>query len=130
MTPFMIAVREVLDGGAATPGPAVSPSVTAPVPAAADAQVAIRSLAEQLTCEANAVLREAGQEVISLADECGPGTLAFTLGFGGRRARLRTDIAGREALASLDFPGHGASGSRQLASEQEMRELILSLIAA
>ncbi|MGH3171315.1 MAG: hypothetical protein ACRDN0_36300 [Trebonia sp.] len=128
MTPFMIAVREVLDGQAA-PGPAVTASALVSAPAGANAQVAVRALAEQLVCEANAVLRDAGDgtAVISLVDECGPGALVFTLGYRNRSAQIRTDFRGRDALASLLVPGV-VSPPRTLASEDEVRALVLSLI--
>lgn len=130
MTPFMIAVREVLDGEAAVPGPAVTDSVPVPVPAATNAQVAVRALAEQLISEANAVLRDAGDgtSVITLDDECGPGALVFTLGYRGRSAQIRTDFRGRDARASLVIPGV-TSPPRNLAGEAEVRALVLSLIA-
>ena len=126
MTPFMRAVREVLDGSPA-PGPATEPSRPVPVPAATDAQVVIRSLAEQLVSEANAILREHG-EVISLDDECGPGALAFTLGYRDRSARVRTVMSGRQAEACLTIGGEQAPSPRQLASEEELRALLLTLI--
>ena len=68
MTPFMVAVQDALDG-CAVPEPATERSCPVPLPVATDAQVMIRSLAEQLVCEANAVLREAG-DLITLDDEC------------------------------------------------------------
>lgn len=130
MTPFMITVREVLDGQAATPGPALTDSAPVSAPAGANSQVAFRALAEQLVCEANAVLRDAGNgtAVISLIDECGPGALVFTLGYRNRRAQIRTDFRGRDAQASLVVPGV-TSPPRTLASEGEVRALVLSLIA-
>jgi hypothetical protein len=59
VTPFMQAVQDVLDGCAAV-APVTERSRPGPVPAATDAQVKIRILAEQLVCEANAVLRDTG----------------------------------------------------------------------
>lgn len=137
MTPFMLSVQSLLDGDEPAPEAATVPSQPAPVPRATDAQVIIRSLAEQLVSEANAVLRERG-DVISLDDEVGPGELAFTLGYRGRSARVQTRMAGRSALVSLIVPGRaGAQGRlgpqgpqpRQLTSENELQSLLLSLIA-
>src|SRR5215467_10938597 len=103
MTPFMHSVQDLLDG---MPAPRVETvrSRPGPVPAAADTQVIIRSLAEQLVSEANAVLRPRG-ELIRLDDEVGPGGLTFTLGFRERSARLQTAISGRSALVRLTREG-------------------------
>src|ERR1700742_4074494 len=101
MTPFMIAVRDVLDGRLAPPKPAVAPSIPGPVQVAIGLQAAMRTLAEALAAEANAVLqldRIGGENenvvngiaVITLADEHGPGGIAFTLGYRNRSAQVRT----------------------------------------
>jgi hypothetical protein len=131
----MLAVREALDHRAAAAGPGLASSVVASAPQAANTQVAIRALAEQLVCEANAVLpsgpadTDENPDGISLTDECGPGVLAFTLGYQGRVAEVRTDFAGRQAQASLVLPGRPSGPPRRLASEAEVGSLILSLIA-
>src|ERR1700747_2470943 len=126
MTPFMHSVQDLLDGA---PGP---PSVTGPrprarVPAATDTQFIVRSLAEQLVSEANAVLREHG-DVISLDDEVVPGELTFTLGYRDRSARGRTAISARSALVPLVLDGAAAGQPRQLSGEDELQALVLSLI--
>lgn len=130
MTPFMIAVRDVLDGRPVVRGPAVIDSALVPTPVGADTQVAFRALAEQLVCEANAVLRDAGDgtAALSLTDECEAGALVFTLGYRNRSAQVRTDFRGRDAQASLVIPGV-TSPPRTLAGEAEVRALVLSLIA-
>jgi len=142
MTPFLVAVRDVLDGRLATPEPAVAPSIPGPVHVAIGLQAAMRTLAEELAQEANAVLeltRIGGEEsrdvvggiaVITLADEHGPGAMAFTLGYRDRSAQVRIDIAGGRAQASVIIPGRLPVGIRQLADEEEVRALVLSLIGA
>jgi hypothetical protein len=130
MTPFMLSVQSLLDGDEPAPEAATVASQPAPIPLATDAQVIIRSLAEQLVSEANAVLRERG-DVIRLDDEVGPGELAFTLGYRGRSARVQARMAGRSALVSLIVAGRAdAQGPqpRQLTSETELQSLLLSLI--
>jgi hypothetical protein len=122
----MLAVRDVLDG-CAVPATATERSRPEPAAAAVDVQVMIRSLAEQLVCEANAVLRETG-DVIVLADECGPGALAFTLVYRGRSARVRTVVSGRYAEARVLVGGEPDRGPRRLAGEGELRVLLLTLI--
>jgi len=130
MTPFMLAVREILDGQATALRPSVTGSALVSASRAADAQVAIRSLAEQLVSEANAVLRDADDatSVITLDDECGPDALVFTLAYRNRSAQVRTDFRGRDAQASLIIPGV-TSPPRKLVSEAEVGALVLSLIA-
>jgi hypothetical protein len=87
----------------------------------------IRSVAEQLVCEANAVLRPSG-EVISLDDECGPGALAFTVGYRGRSARVRTEVSGRYAEAHLLIGWDPDYGPHRLVGDEELQALLLTLI--
>ena len=127
MTPFMIAVRELLDG-ARPVVPHTQPSRRRPVPEATDTQVVIRSLAEQLVCEANAVLVESG-DTISLIDDSGPDEFAFTLGYRDRSARIKTTLSGRTGIAQLAFAGTPAAENRELGGEDELRALVLTLLA-
>jgi hypothetical protein len=122
----MRAVQDVL-GGCAVPEPATMRSGLVPVPGATDAKVTLRSLAEQLVCEANAVLADVG-DVVALDDQCGPGALAFTLTFRNRSAEVRTVMSGRCAQARLLVGGEPASGPRRLADEGQLRALVLTLI--
>jgi hypothetical protein len=126
MTPFMISVRAVLDGEPA-PDAAMTESRPVAVPIATDTQVIIRSLAEQLVSEANAILREHG-EVVTLDDEVGPSGLTFTLGYRDRAARVQTVMAGRFAIARLIVDGRTDDTPRQLTSEDELASFLLSLI--
>lgn len=128
MTPFMLSVQALLDGEAA-PRPATMDSRPIALPVATDVQVIVRSLAEQLVSEANAILREHG-DVISLEDEVGPGELAFTLSCRNRVVRLQTVMAGRSAVARLILDGHAAGPPQQLTGEDELQALVLSLIDA
>ena len=138
----MRAVRDVLDG-CPVPEPATEWSGLVPVPGATHAQVTLRSLAEQLVCEANAVLGDGG-DVVDLDDQCGPDALAFTLTFRDRSAvvrtaglptaglptaGLRTAVSGRCAQARLLVVGEPARGPRRLADEGQLRALVLTLIA-
>lgn len=127
MTPFMFAVQELLDGTEA-PGYQTEPSAAVPVAEAAHTQVEVRSLAEQLVSEANAILREHG-DAISLVDDSGPDELAFTMGYQDRSARVRTMLSGRTAVAELLIPGLTEGERRQLSTEDELRALVLSLLA-
>lgn len=124
MTPFMFAVRELLDGDAA-PEYRTERSDPQPVAAAAHTQVEIRALAEQLVSEANAVLL--GE--ITLVDDSGPGELAFTMGYRDRSARVRTALSGRTAVAQLLVDGRAEDTPRRLTDEDDLRALVLSLLA-
>jgi hypothetical protein len=126
MTPFMLSVQELLDGAPA-PQAATVPSTPGPIPAATDTQVIVRSLAEQLVSEANAVLRGHG-DLIRLDDEVGPGGLTFTLGYRDRSARVQTAMSGRTALVRLVLDGRAEDEPRQLSSQGELQALVLSLI--
>ena len=128
MTPFMLAVQSLLDGEQVT-APATAPSAEVSVAVATDRQVIVRSLAEQLVSEANAVLREHGER-ISLVDDSGPGELAFTLGYSDRYARIETHMSGHSAVARLVRPGLGEDQPRQLTGEDELQALVLSLLVA
>jgi hypothetical protein len=127
VTPFMVAVRELLDGARAV-APHTQPSRRRPVPEATDTQVVIRSLAEQLVCEANAVLVDHG-DTISLIDDSGPDEFAFTLGYRDRSARIKTTLSGRTGIAELAFAGTPATENRELGGEDELRALVLTLLA-
>lgn len=128
MTPFMLAVQSLLDGEQVA-APATAPSAEVSVAVATDRQVIVRSLAEQLVSEANAVLREHGER-ISLVDDSGPGELAFTLGYADRYARIETHVSGHLAVARLVRPGLGEDQPRQLTGEDELQALVLSLLVA
>lgn len=127
MTPFMLAVQALLAGNPA-PEPATETSAPTTVPEATDRQVVVRSLAEQLVSEANAVLREHG-DTISLVDEPGPGRLSFTMAYADRSARVQTQMSGRTAVAQLVLAGHVTPEPRRLTSEDELASLVLSLLA-
>jgi len=128
VTPFMFAVQELLDGSHA-PGYRTEPSHSESVAVAAHTQVQIRSLAEQLVCEANAILRAHG-DAITLIDDSGTGELSFSLGYRDRTARVRTALSGRTALAQLLISGHFKDEQCRLTNEDELRALVLSLLDA
>ena len=132
MTPFMWRVQELLDGDPAD-RPDTEPSTAVTVAEGTDTQVIIRSLAEQLVCEANAVLAwhaddEAPREV-TLIDETGPGALAFVLACGDRSARIETRIDGHTATARLIEADAPPGAPRRLTDEDQLGSLVLELIA-
>ncbi len=132
VTPFMSAVQDILshrDPDSSTAAPLeTEASCIRPAAVAADTHLAIRAEAEQLVSEANAILRQHG-EVINLIDECGPGVLAFTLGYRDRAVCVETAITGGRALSRLVVPGESGRDARQLAGADQIQALVLSLLA-
>lgn len=129
MTPFMVRVAEAVESQTSVAGkPAVRPSVPRPFGPAADEQVAIRSLAEQLVCEANAVLADDGQQMV-LRDEVGDGRLAFTVSYGSRRTHISTRFADHVATARLHGIGARCHDQVELAGPDQLESLLLLLLA-
>jgi hypothetical protein len=123
----MIAVRNLFYGATAA-APHTEPSRCWPVAQATHAQVTVRSLAEQLVCEANAVLSDHG-ESITLVDDSGPNEFAFTLGYRDRWARIRTALSGRTATAELVLAGAPRRRNQELTGEDQLQALVLTLVA-
>ncbi len=101
-TPFMRRVRAVLDGQEAPP--AAVPTRTSDLrrhAAAVDAWFSLRTRAEQMMAEANAML-ERRSRLIDLVDESGTGELAFTLRLGPRWARLSVHDSGQMGFVELE----------------------------
>ena len=119
MTPFMRAVQDVVDG-CAVPGPATEWSGPVPVPGATDAQVTLRSLAEQLVCEANAVLGDGG-DAVDLEDQCGPGALGFTLTFRDRSAAAPRVVRVPARAVARPLSGPDRAGARPARRRLPMR---------
>ncbi|TVT21704.1 hypothetical protein LWP59_38120 [Amycolatopsis acidiphila] len=107
-----------------------------PVGEGADKQVMVRSLAEQMVCEANAVLAARGER-IELVDQAGGDRLCFILRYGDRRAELSTTFTGRQAEARLvcaggvvpALPGECTDARRELACPDTVADLILALLS-
>ncbi len=130
MTPFMSAVAEVVGGTGHAGLPATVPSEPRPMGVGAERQVAIRSLAEQLASEANAVLAARGERV-ELEDRPGDGVLVFTLRYRSRQAEVSTRFADGIAYGRLRGVAVGAQDepARELAGPEALEDLILRLLA-
>lgn len=128
MTPFMHRVRVVAGrGDGDVLAPATRPSVPKPVRAGVAEHVAIRSLAEQLSSEANAVLP--GSDPITLVDEAGDGRLSFSLTYRTRIARWETHFPGPMAVAQLSGDAKVTSGPCELDGPEELETVILLLLS-
>ncbi|MBM6401382.1 hypothetical protein [Phycicoccus sonneratiae] len=135
MTPFMLRVAEIVG----TPEDQL-PSVDdlAPMPetrisrriatgTGADRQVAIRSLAEQLVSEANAVLGPADDR-LDLVDEPLPHELAFKVTHRGRAARVSTTFEDGTAYGRLVGDGFDAEVPHELEGPDALPDLLVRLL--
>ncbi|NBM16143.1 hypothetical protein [Streptomyces sp. GC420] len=131
MTPFMLCVAEILGRdprAGELPVPGTRPSEPASAGAGADRQVAVRALAEQLVCEANAVLTQADDH-LALTDELSVGELAFSVHYRGRTARVSTRFADGTAYGRLVGDGLTDTGPRELDGPGALTGLLLRLLA-
>ena len=92
-----------------------------------DRQIAIRSYAEQLVCEANAVLLAEGDH-LSLDDEVGAEELAFNIRYRGRAARVSLMYADHMAYGQIVGDGIEASEPRELDGPEALPDLLLLLL--
>ena len=93
----------------------------------ADRQVAIRSLAEQLVSEANAVLDQSDDR-LALIDETLPSELAFEVVYRGRAARVSTTFANGTAYGLLVGDGFESELPQELDGPQALPDLIVRLL--
>lgn len=130
MTLFMQRVAEYVGAEAEPdelPRPAMSPSVTRSAIEGADRLVAVRSYAEQLVCEANAVLEEVGEHM-SLVDEVGQQALIFAIHYRGRQARVTTEFNGHSAWGQIVGDGLESSEPMELEGPDSLPDLIMLLL--
>ncbi len=131
MTPFMFRVAELI-GHEGDPGPTPMPvtrvSQRIATSTGADRQVAIRSLAEQLVCEANAVL-DASDDHLTLSDETLPHELAFSVGYRGRAARVSTTFENGTAYGRLVGDGFESELPVELEGPDALPDLLVRLLS-
>lgn len=135
MTPFMFRVAEAAgivapeDGGSPelAPTPATRISERVDTGTGADRQVAIRSLAEQLLCEANAVLTDTADR-LELIDEVHPHELAFRVAYADRAARISTTFVDGVAYGRLLGTGFESDEPRELEDSDAVPDLIVRLL--
>ena len=127
-TPFMLRVRDVLDGVDRSAPLRLRSSVLQSVARATDEWFYLRARSEQVIAEANAML--AGRAaVLDLQDEYGTGELAFVLRHGDRSARISMGMTGRQAWVELLRPY--ASDVRPVEPEDPvvLEDLVVDLLA-
>lgn len=133
MTPFMMRVLDLLDADPdqvdieVAPLPLTRISHKIATSTGADRHVAIRALAEQLLCEANAVL-PVGDGHLTLADDILPDELAFTLGYRGRGARVSTTFRDGTAFGRLVGDGFESEIPHELEGPDALPDLLIRLL--
>jgi hypothetical protein len=137
MTPFMIRVADLVGASdedradLETPMPNTRISQRIATGTGADRQVALRAYAEQLVCEANAVLtshHESGDHTLSLYDETLPSELAFNVGYAGRAARVSTTFEDGTAYGRLVGDGFESDLPQELEGPDALPDLIVRLL--
>jgi hypothetical protein len=130
MTPFMLRVRDaVADGPRGPNAPALADSIPRTIGQGVHEQVELRSLAEQLVAEANAVLGSLTGEPILLQDHSGTRDQAFTLSYGRGWATIMTSFQDQVALARLAGPAFAAP-NKELPDGEALADLLLALVTA
>jgi hypothetical protein len=136
MTPFMLKVAELVgardaDVEPVAPMPMTRISQRIATGTGADRQVAIRSLAEQLVCEANAVLSStagAADDHLALFDEPLPNELAFNVTYRGRAVRVSTTFENGTAYARLVGDGFESEVPQELDGPDALPDLLVRLL--
>ncbi|MBD3784129.1 MAG: hypothetical protein IE926_14475, partial [Micrococcales bacterium] len=132
MTPFMLRVAEIVgtpedqlpDRDRLAPMPETRISRRIATGTGADRQVAIRSLAEQLVSEANAILGPADDR-LDLVDETLPHELAFRVTHRDRAARVSTTFEDGTAYGRLVGDGFDSEQPRELEGPDALPDLIV-----
>lgn len=131
VTPFMARVAELIGadpaGSAEPPAYRTRPSAVTAVSLGADRHIAIRALAEQLACEANAVLADFDDH-LALTDEAGGDELAFAVHYRNRAVRVSTRFADGAAFGRLTGDGVPAGPPHELASAGDIADLLIALL--
>ncbi len=131
MTPFMLRVAELVgadpDDDPELPIPALSPARRRAAGEGADRYMGLRSLSEQLVCEANAVLDEMDDH-LTPTDEVGGEELAYRINFRGRAARVSMRFQGHTAYGQIVGDGILANEPVELVDVDALPDLIVLLL--
>lgn len=135
MTPFMIRVAQIVGTPESelpgvedlAPVPETRVSRRIAVGVGADRQVAIRSLAEQLVSEANAILG-AADDRLELVDEVLPHELAFRVAHRSRAARVSMTFEDGTAYGRLVGDGFDDDVPVELDGPDALPDLLVRLL--
>lgn len=134
MTPFMIRIAELI--GAEIDEQQPEPlkyrtrlSTGVPINVGADRHVAIRALAEQLLCEANAMLEDSDDQ-LGLFDEVADGELAFNVTYRNHAVRISTTFADGIAYGRLVGDGVDPGPAQELTGPEAVADLLVLLLVS
>ena len=130
MTAFMQRIATIVGSDTvrdAIPMPTTRISARIATGTGADRHVAIRSMAEQLVSEANAVL-DRSDDRLALIDEALPSELAFQVVYRGRAARVSTTFADGTAYGRLVGDGFESELPQELDGPEALPDLIVRLL--
>lgn len=127
-TPFMLRIRDMLDGTGRSVPLRLRASPLHPVAEATDEWFYLRARSEQVIAEANAMLH-GGAAPVDLRDEYGTGELGFVLRRGARSVRISLGRTGREARVELRR--HYAADAHPVKPEDPavLEDLVVELLA-
>jgi len=126
-TPFMLRVRDLLEG-APSPAPLrLRASSLQPIAAANDEWFYLRARSEQVIAEANAMIGSRA-EPLNLQDEYGTGHLSFTLRYGDRTARISLGQTGRQAWVEMHRPYVGDLSAVEPEDPGVLEDLVVELL--
>lgn len=133
MTEFMLRIHDLARPGRATsaPRPALEEATFLSTGMGAHEQVENRAYAEQLVCEANAILAPAGLPTIELHDLCGTVDQVFTVRVGRQWAQFATRFDGgrsRSELIGSSVPDW-TSAPVKLVDAAALEDFIVELVA-
>ena len=126
-TPFMLRVREVLDGADRSVPLRLRSSTLQPFARATDEWFYLRARSEQVIAEANAMLTGRA-ELVDIEDEVGTGRLAFVLQRGERSARISMGQAGRQGWVELERRYAGSAQPLEPEDPDVLEDLVIELL--
>jgi len=129
MTFFMHRLAEVLGAEEPTeaPQPTLRPAAAVARNEGTDRQIALRSFAEQLVSEANAVITDPTSH-LALVDEVGGDELAFTITCRNHAARVSTHFAGGQTIGQVISDDLPQGEPQELAGPEALPDLLIRLV--
>jgi hypothetical protein len=128
-TPFMLRVREVLDGADRSAPLRLRSSTLQPFARATDEWFYLRARSEQVIAEANAMLTGRA-ELVDIEDEVGTGTLAFVLQCGEQSARISMGQAGRQGWVELERRHARSAQPLEPKDPDVLEDLVIELLGS
>lgn len=128
MTFFMQRLAQVLGASEVEDVPPLPmrPSRAGQLGEGVDRQIAFRSLGEQLVCEANAIIADPADH-LTLTDEVGGNTLAFTIRCRDHTARVSTLIQNRTAYGQIVTSDDPDDQPHELSDPEALPDLLIRL---